>query len=156
MSLPQTQTLHTVEEYLAIERKSEERHEYLDGLIYAMAGESPEHGIVCVNLTRTVSTQLLGTPCQVFAKDLKVRSGPDPKSRRVTKGLFSYADLVVVCGELQVNGSYPQSMSLKARFTSARLIVHCAWQMFMTASAFQKSRPGEDSESGISVLEPTA
>ena len=88
MSLPPTQTLHTIEEYLAIERESEERHEYLDGFIYAMAGESPEHGIVCVNLTRIISTQLLGTPCQVFAKDLKVRSGPDPKSRRLTKGCF--------------------------------------------------------------------
>ena len=31
----------TVEEYLAFERASEERHEYLDGVIYAMAG-SPE------------------------------------------------------------------------------------------------------------------
>jgi Uma2 family endonuclease len=95
-----------VEEYLTLERQCEERHEYLDGLIYAMAGESPEHGIVCVNLTRIVSTQLLGTPCQVFAKDLKVRSGPAPGSRRLTKGLFSYPDLVVVCGELEFHDKH--------------------------------------------------
>jgi Uma2 family endonuclease len=105
MSVPKPQP-HTVEEYLALERLSEERHEYLDGLIYAMAGESPEHGIVCVNLTRIVSTQLLGTPCQVFSKDMKVRSGPDPRSRRLTKGLFSYPDLIVVCGEFQFHDKH--------------------------------------------------
>ena len=34
----------TVEEYLAFERASDERHEYLDGLIYAMAEGEPEDG----------------------------------------------------------------------------------------------------------------
>ena len=42
----------TVEEYLAFERASDERHEYLDGVIYAMAGESPDHGRICTNLWR--------------------------------------------------------------------------------------------------------
>jgi Uma2 family endonuclease len=106
MSLPRTQTFHTVEEYLAIERESEERHEYLDGFIYAMAGESAEHGIVCTNLGGQLYSQLKGKPCQVFSKDMKVRSGPDPKSRRLTKGLFSYPDLVVVCGELQFHDKH--------------------------------------------------
>ena len=46
MSLPQSQPLYTVEEYLALEREAEERHEYLDGFIYAMAGESPNHGAI--------------------------------------------------------------------------------------------------------------
>jgi Uma2 family endonuclease len=39
-----------VEEYLALERESEERHEYLNGQIYVMAGESPEHGAICTNI----------------------------------------------------------------------------------------------------------
>lgn len=38
MAVPQTQLQFTVEEYLANERAAEERHEYLDGLVYAMAG----------------------------------------------------------------------------------------------------------------------
>jgi Uma2 family endonuclease len=106
MSLPQSQPLYTVEEYLALEREAEERHEYLDGFIYAMAGESPNHGAICVNLTRIISTQLLGTPCQMFSKDMKVRSGPIPKTRYTTKGLFSYPDLLVVCGELQFHDKH--------------------------------------------------
>ena len=44
MSLPKSELLYTEAEYLALERESEERHEYLDGQIYLMAGESPAHG----------------------------------------------------------------------------------------------------------------
>src|SRR5215475_4575065 len=101
MSLPQTQIRYTEEQYLSIEREADERHEYLDGQIYAMAGESPEHGAICVNLTREVSAQLKGARCQAFAKDMKVRSGPLPRRRYSRRGLYSYPDLVVVCGEMQ-------------------------------------------------------
>jgi Uma2 family endonuclease len=106
MSMPETKVLYSVDEYLAIERESEERHEFLDGEIYEMAGESPAHGAICTNLTRIVSTDLLGSPCQAFSKDTKVRSGPLLQSRRTTKGLFSYPDLVVVCGEMQFHDEH--------------------------------------------------
>ena len=99
MSLPQTQTIYTIEEYLAFERESEERHEYLDGLIYAMAGESNEHADISVNLVRELSSQLKGTPFRVWTKDSKVLSGPAIRSYKSIKGLFSYPDIVVVCGE---------------------------------------------------------
>ena len=75
----------TVEEYLAFERASEERHEYLDGVIYAMAGsastqamagESEDHGTICMNLSISLGLQLRGTPCRAFSKDTKVRCGP--------------------------------------------------------------------------------
>ena len=100
MATPQSKlSRYSVEDYLAIERSTGERHEYLDGQIFAMAGESPAHGDICTNLTMTLALQLKGTPCRVWSKDCKVRSGPAPKQRRNTKGLFSYPDLVVVCGE---------------------------------------------------------
>ena len=102
MSLPRSQARHTVEEYLALDRASEERHEYLDGEIFAMAGESPGHGAICTNLVAELRNQLKGTRCQVFSKDLKVRSGPLPLKPRSMKGLFSYPDVVIVCGELQL------------------------------------------------------
>ena len=43
MALPDTLPAFTPDEYLAFERSSESKHEYLDGLIYAMVGSSPEH-----------------------------------------------------------------------------------------------------------------
>src|SRR5215471_8024598 len=98
----------TVEEYLAFERASDERHEYLDGVIYAMAGsasqqamagESEDHGTICVNLVTSLATRLRGSPCRVFTKDLKVCCGPYRSHTR--EGLYAYPDLVVVCGPSQ-------------------------------------------------------
>src|SRR5262245_65853187 len=101
MSLPQIKIRYTEDEYRWRERGSEERHEYIYGQIYAMAGESPEHGAICTNLTREVSAQRKGTRCQAFAKDMRVRSGPLPRRRYSQKGLYSYPDLLIVYGELQ-------------------------------------------------------
>src|SRR5262245_24518725 len=89
----------TVEEYLAFERASEERHEYLDGVIYAMAGESPDHGRICMHLGATLVSQLRGSDCEAISKDMKVRCGPYRAHTR--EGLFAYPDLVVVCGAMQ-------------------------------------------------------
>jgi Uma2 family endonuclease len=93
--------LLTIDEYLALERTEEERHEYLDGCIYAMAGESPDHGRICMNLYGSLWPQLRGTLCEAFAKDTKVRCGPTPRLGQSMQGLFAYPDLVVVCGALQ-------------------------------------------------------
>jgi Uma2 family endonuclease len=101
MSVPKSETFHTIAEYLALERESEERHEYLDGLIYTMAAESLEHSDICMNLSRIVGTKLLGSPCRALSRDTKVRSGPIKESHYSTKGQCSYPDLVVVCGEPQ-------------------------------------------------------
>ncbi len=105
MSLPRTQFGYSIDEYLAIDRASEERYEYLDGAIYAMAGESPAHGIICTNLTGLLYLHLRDGPCHLFSKDTKVRSGPDPKPGR-KKGLFSYPDVVVVCEEMKFHDQH--------------------------------------------------
>ena len=91
MSSPQTLPTLSAEEYLAQERISEIRHEYLDGFVYAMAGETPEHSFICFNLAVAVGKQLEGTPCRGFSPNMKVRTDPS--------GLFAYPDLAVVCGE---------------------------------------------------------
>jgi Uma2 family endonuclease len=98
--------LYSIEEYLASERVSEARHEYIDGCIYAMAGESGEHGDICTNLVGTVHSQLRGTSCRARSKDTKVHSGPTPGHPRSTQGFFSYPDLVVICGELQYHDEH--------------------------------------------------
>ena len=101
MAQPIPQILFTEEEYLTFEREAFERSQYLDGIIYAMAGESPNHGLISTNLIRLIGNQLLGSPCNIFTKDMKIRSGPLPVSKRSRKGLFSYPDIVIVCGALQ-------------------------------------------------------
>src|SRR5258708_279867 len=99
MSLQKLKPIFTVNDYLSLERTSTERHEFLDGQIYDMAGESGEHGDITMNLSGLFYLQLKGKPCRARAKDTKVRSGPVPKLSRNTSGLYSYPDIVVVCGE---------------------------------------------------------
>jgi Uma2 family endonuclease len=106
LAKPQSQPLYTVAEYLSFERESEERHEYLDGVIYAMAGESGEHGDISMNLSVLLGSQLRGKDCRARSKDTKVRSGPLPKLKYSAKGLYSYPDVVVICGEPEYLDDY--------------------------------------------------
>ncbi len=101
MSMPQRQAAVkiTVDEYLRGERAAESRHEYLDGEVIAMAGESGPHGDISVNVVVALGNQLKGKSCRLRTKDTKVRSGPDRPHGSNTKGLFSYPDAVVICGE---------------------------------------------------------
>ena len=101
LAQPKTKFRYTIAQYLAMERASAERHFYLDGEIYAMAGESPAHGDISANLVITLGNQVRGTPCRVRTKDTKVCSGPLLSAGETTRGLFSYPDLVVICGEPQ-------------------------------------------------------
>ena len=91
MALPHALPVFTPEEYLDLERSSEIRHEYLDGFVYAMAGESPAHSTICFNLAVTVGTQVKDTPCRGFSPNMKVHAGKS--------GLYAYPDLMIVCGE---------------------------------------------------------
>jgi Uma2 family endonuclease len=91
MSLPRVLSVFTSEQYLDLERHSEIRHEFLDGTVYAMAGESPTHSAICFNLGVAIGLQLRGTNCKGFSPNMKVRTGE--------AGLYAYPDLAVACGE---------------------------------------------------------
>ena len=81
----------SAEEYLTIERKAEYKSEYVDGVMYAMAGSSERHNLIAGNIITELNIQLRTTPCKVYPSDLKVRV---PDSRK-----FFYPDVSVVCGE---------------------------------------------------------
>lgn len=99
MGAPKLKPRYTVDEYLSMERAALERHIYLDGEIFAMAGESDAHGDITTNLVLTIGTQLKGKPCRARFKETKVRSGLAPLPGHSTKGMFSYPDVVVICDE---------------------------------------------------------
>lgn len=98
-ALPQTQFILTEDEYLEFERNADVRHEYLDGHLFLMAGESDEQADISMNLAVLIGGQLKGTPCRARMKDTKVRSGALPRQSNSSNGLYSYPDLVVICGE---------------------------------------------------------
>src|SRR5436189_1118927 len=95
--------LFTIDAYLALERTEEERHEYLDGCIYAMAGESPDHGRICMNLAGSLSAQLGCTSREAFSKDTKVRCGPTSRLGCAHERALAYPGLGVICGPLHVH-----------------------------------------------------
>jgi predicted house-cleaning NTP pyrophosphatase (Maf/HAM1 superfamily) len=61
----------SVAEYLALERASQDRHEYHDGPLVAMAGEARPHGIISANLVVVLGGQLLDKPNANFTRLLK-------------------------------------------------------------------------------------
>lgn len=78
-------------EYLAFERESEVKHEFIDGHIYAMRGASEAHNLITGSTYAALYTQLRGRPCKVYPSDMKVRM----------HGSYAYPDITVVCGEAQ-------------------------------------------------------
>lgn len=91
MSAVPAKTTYTVEEYLALERSAlEGKSEFVDGQIFAMAGASREHNLIAVNITRELSNQLKGRPCETYASDMRVKAA-QAKS-------YHYPDLSIVCG----------------------------------------------------------
>jgi Uma2 family endonuclease len=82
---------YTVEEYLALERRTETRHEFYAGEIFAMGGASEAHVLVVTNAVMRLALQLSGRPCKVYSNDMRVRIA--------RTGLYTYPDIAVVCGE---------------------------------------------------------
>jgi Uma2 family endonuclease len=82
---------YTPEEYLALEREAEYKNEYRNGFIIAMSGASRAHNLIAANTLASVWNQLKDGPCEVYTSDMRVRTSPT--------GLYTYPDVVAVCGE---------------------------------------------------------
>lgn len=81
------------EEYLQGEIPAETRHEYVGGVVYAMAGAKNRHNRIAGNILIELGVQLRTHHCQPFNSDTKVRirNGGDVR--------FYYPDAMVVCDE---------------------------------------------------------
>jgi len=82
----------SLDDWLEGERAAlEERSEYLDGEVFAMAGASLEHNLIVMNIGSELRAQMKGRLCRVYANDMKVLI------RSANAG--KYPDLVAHCGE---------------------------------------------------------
>jgi len=80
----------TVEEWRALERTSDVKHEYIDGSVYAMAGGSKAHSRIAMNISNVLDAVFGDGPCIAYNSDAATQVSPTR---------FIYADVVVSCAE---------------------------------------------------------
>lgn len=80
----------TPQEYLAWERQSPEKHEFIQGKVFAMAGASREHNLLVGNIVRLLGNALVNRPCEAYPSDMKVRIP--------ATGDYVYPDASALCG----------------------------------------------------------
>ncbi len=85
------------EDYLVMERDSVVRHEYRQGLVYAMAGGSDGHSRIAINLLTEINLHLRNSDCQFFSSDVKVSHAD---------AFFYYPDAFVTCDLRDRNDRY--------------------------------------------------
>jgi Uma2 family endonuclease len=84
---------YTYADYVALDEASNLKLEYQAGDIYAMAGRTPEHAALCLQVASSLNVQLEGKPCRVYGSDLRIRVA--------ATGLATYPDVSVACGPLE-------------------------------------------------------
>jgi Uma2 family endonuclease len=81
----------SLDEYLELDKNSEERYEFFDGEIFAMAGGSPSHSRIGLNICNELAQKLRGRNCEAFNSEMRIK---------VPAILpYCYPDASVVCGE---------------------------------------------------------
>jgi Uma2 family endonuclease len=88
MGTPQRRSL-TEREYLDRESQAAERHEYVDGVAYAMAGAGERHNRIALNVAVQLRSVARGTPCGVYASDMKLRVAH--------AAAYYYPDMIMSC-----------------------------------------------------------
>jgi Uma2 family endonuclease len=91
MAYPAKKQPLSVEEFLAMEEKSDVKHEYYKGEIFAFAGASINHNQVIFNFSALLHKALKNSKCRGFSNDLRVRVQE--------KDFFTYPDILVICGK---------------------------------------------------------
>ena len=79
----------TAAEYLTWEAGQGERHEYIDGEVFAMAGAEDRHVTVSMNIAFALRQHLAGGPCRTYMSDMKVHVA--------SANQYFYPDVVVTC-----------------------------------------------------------
>jgi len=95
MTLPsRARYRYSYEEYLAFERASLLKHEYVDGEILAMAGGSARHSALASRMTAALETGRK-PGCIAFQSDMRLRV--------LATGRATYPDCSMVCGPIEVD-----------------------------------------------------
>ena len=100
--MPARKQTMTYAEYIAFEEKTRERHEFLNGEVFAMGGGTIEHARLIAAVSHALSNALGERPCCVYVSELRVRI-------RAT-GLTTYPDVSVVCDRAEADAEDPHAI----------------------------------------------
>jgi Uma2 family endonuclease len=100
MSTAKKLNLVSVDDYLAGELISPVKHEYLGGVVYAMAGARNAHNLIATNTIGTLHSRLRGLRCRPYNSDTKIRVRLPMHVR------FYYPDVSVICRPNPQNDSF--------------------------------------------------
>lgn len=87
--------------FLRSEASSDDRHEWVDGVIYAMSRGSPEHGRLAGRITARMLSSFLDDGCEIFLSDTAIFIESAQH--------HTYADASVVCGALCTRTVYDKN-----------------------------------------------
>ena len=85
-------TAFSAADYLAWEAVQLDRHEYIDGEVFAMAGAEDRHVTVAGNLYIALRQHLAGSPCRTFMSDMRLHVA--------AANSYFYPDVLVTCSAL--------------------------------------------------------
>ncbi|WP_080799789.1 Uma2 family endonuclease [Desulfamplus magnetovallimortis] len=87
----QPQSKMTPDEYFEFDNKSDIRHEFFDGELFAMTGATKNHNLINTSLTVNLVNGITNSTCRVFSNDMRVK---------IENG-YVYPDLAVACSDLE-------------------------------------------------------
>ena len=88
-------TIFTAADYLVWESAQLDRHEFLDGEVFAMAGAEDRHVTVSMNLAFALRQHLSGSPCRTFMSDMRLHVA--------AANSYFYPDVLVTCSALDLD-----------------------------------------------------
>ena len=90
----QPKQIYTLEDYLELEKSTNEKFEFFGGEVWSMSGASFSHNRIVRNLNTEVDLQLRNKGCEAFPSDLRVKVPEYPPYR--------YPDLTALCGKAEI------------------------------------------------------
>jgi Uma2 family endonuclease len=100
--------IYSLEEYIELEKSTNEKFEFWDGNVWSMSGASFAHNVIVQNLNIEIGLQLREKGCQSFPSGMRIKV-PDYSPYR-------YPDLTALCGEPQIENLRGQETLVNPQF----------------------------------------
>jgi Uma2 family endonuclease len=85
--------IYSLEEYIELEKSTDEKFEFWKGDVWSMSGASSSHNRILRNLITEIDLQLREKGCEVFPSDMRIKVP--------AYSPYRYPDLTALCGKAE-------------------------------------------------------